>query len=402
MTTEVISQQQDKRKLPNGWRWMKLGDVLEVKSGNFLPAKAMSISGIYPVYGGNGINGYHDEFLFDEPKIVIGRVGALCGCIHLSHPKSWITDNALYVSKKKVNFDNNFMVRCLRFLDLNKQSNSMAQPLISGKIIYPIEIPLPPLDEQKRIAAILDEQMEAVERSRQATLTQLEAAKALPAAYLRAVFNSLEAQKWERKSVSQLISSQVLLEHQDGNHGELHPRNKDFVSSGVKFVTAKYIKKDGTLALNNAPHITKEQANGLRIGFAKGNDILLAHNATVGPVAIAPSDCEPFVIGTSLTIYRPVPSVMLPQFLFLALKSEDFQNQLVEAMKQTTRNQVPITRQRQMTLLLPPLTEQERIAANLTEQLTEVERLQQSLKSQLDAINRLPAILLRRAFNGEV
>ncbi len=57
---------------------------------------------------------------------------------------------------------------------------------------------------------------------------------------------------------------------------------------------------------------------------------------------------------------------------------------------------------RSLQIVLPPLPEQQRIAANLTEQLAEVEHLQKSLKYQLDAINKLPATLLHRAFNGEL
>lgn len=61
---------------PKDLRKKKLGDLIKVRSGAFLPAKSMAPDGQYPVYGGNGINGYHSEFMFDMPKIVLGRVGA--------------------------------------------------------------------------------------------------------------------------------------------------------------------------------------------------------------------------------------------------------------------------------------------------------------------------------------
>ncbi len=64
---------------PKGWPKKKLGDLIKVKSGNFLPAKDMDPSGKFPVYGGNGINGFHSEFMFEEPVIVLGRVGVYCG-----------------------------------------------------------------------------------------------------------------------------------------------------------------------------------------------------------------------------------------------------------------------------------------------------------------------------------
>ena len=167
----------------------KLGEVLKVKSGEFLPAKAMSQDGIYPVYGGNGINGYHGVFMFEEAKIVIGRVGALCGCIHITQPKSWITDNALYVSEKIVAFNDDFMAYSLRFLDLNRQANSMAQPLVTGQLIYPLEIGFPSLEEQQRIAEMLSQQMASAERTRKALEEQLDTINKLPAALLRRAFS---------------------------------------------------------------------------------------------------------------------------------------------------------------------------------------------------------------------
>src|SRR5579872_2815455 len=77
-----------------------LGEIIRLKSGEFLPAVRMAAEGTFPVFGGNGVNGYHDQFLFDEPQIVIGRVGVYCGSVHVSPPKSWITDNELYVSER--------------------------------------------------------------------------------------------------------------------------------------------------------------------------------------------------------------------------------------------------------------------------------------------------------------
>ena len=89
---------------PKGLPSQKLGDLVKLKSGNGLPAKAM-IPGPHRVYGGNGVSGFHDQWMFEEPKIVIGRVGVYCGCVHLTEPESWITDNALYVERCNVSLD---------------------------------------------------------------------------------------------------------------------------------------------------------------------------------------------------------------------------------------------------------------------------------------------------------
>ena len=148
----------------------------------------MNTQGKYPVYGGNGINGYHDSFMFKEPKVIIGRVGAQCGCICISEPNAWITDNALYVSEKLIPFDDEFMALLLTQLDLNRKANSMAQPLVTGKIIYDIEVALPDNDEQKQIAVILRERFDATKGLVAGIEAELKTINALPAALLRRAF----------------------------------------------------------------------------------------------------------------------------------------------------------------------------------------------------------------------
>lgn len=141
-------------EIPVEWEIKSLGKVFKLSSGEFLSQKNI-IDGQYPVYGGNGITGYHNEFKHKDSKIVIGRVGAKCGCVCRSIKESWITDNALYINEKLCEFDDEFMFYLLYYLDLNKFANQNAQPVISGQKIYNINIALPNLEEQKRISDIL-------------------------------------------------------------------------------------------------------------------------------------------------------------------------------------------------------------------------------------------------------
>lgn len=165
-------------------------------------------------------------------------------------------------------------------------------------------------------------------------------------------------------SIHELLQKKAILEVQDGNHGEQHPRQSDFVAEGIPFLTATQLLDD-QIFLNKAPRISFEKAKKLRIGWIKPNDVLLSHNATVGRVSVVPLFEGQAVIGTSLTYYRLNPQFFNPHFFALVLKSQDFQNQLERSMQQTTRNQVPITRQKELKIPLPPLPEQKRIAAIL-------------------------------------
>jgi len=80
MTVDAIGLEQ--RELPAGWKWVKLGDVCELKYGSSLPQRKR-ISGVVPVYGSNGIVGHHNELLINPPALIIGRKGSV-GKVHLA------------------------------------------------------------------------------------------------------------------------------------------------------------------------------------------------------------------------------------------------------------------------------------------------------------------------------
>ncbi|MFV0511310.1 MAG: restriction endonuclease subunit S [Shewanella algae] len=135
---------------PKGFDKVPLGDLIKVSSGNGLTAKDMAANGVHPVFGGNGINGYHDQYMFDKPKIVIGRVGAYCGVVHVTQPKSWVTDNALYVKESRTELQDSYLEHALKIANLNQYASQAGQPLISGSRIYPVEILLPPYGLQEK------------------------------------------------------------------------------------------------------------------------------------------------------------------------------------------------------------------------------------------------------------
>lgn len=153
---------------------IKLGKIFILSSGKFLPAKEIDETGIYPVFGGNGINGYHNEYLFDEPKLCIGRVGVKCGCVHLTKPKSWITDNALYINKLLKPINIIYLKEALTQINLNQYAKRAAQPVISQSTIYNQYILEPPIELQEQFAqkvieieAYIKEQREELENAKQ-------------------------------------------------------------------------------------------------------------------------------------------------------------------------------------------------------------------------------------------
>ncbi len=128
-----------------------LRDVIQVSSGRFLPAKDMTPGGFIPVFGGNGINGHHDDSNVEVETVVIGRVGFYCGSVHLTPARAWVTDNAMLVAHDPSSTLTRFLYFALQAVDLRRNNSSTAQPVISGQKIYPIPIALPHLREQTEI-----------------------------------------------------------------------------------------------------------------------------------------------------------------------------------------------------------------------------------------------------------
>ncbi|HDR1021549.1 TPA: restriction endonuclease subunit S [Pasteurella multocida] len=162
-TSELSTYTEPPFDIPDSWEWVRFGSILSVSSGQNLKKSQMT-NGNYPVYGGNGINGYYDDYLVEKNTIIIGRVGFYCGTAHKTYKKSWVTDNALIVEQIHQCFIPEFLLYLLNYFDLKKTSVATAQPVISGERIYKIFIPLLSLNEQKRIVAKIEELLPFVEQ----------------------------------------------------------------------------------------------------------------------------------------------------------------------------------------------------------------------------------------------
>ena len=144
-------------ELPQGWEWARLNDLIRIGSGDGLTAAQMAPTGTIPVYGGNGVNGHHDQANVEEPTLVIGRVGYYCGSVHITPAKAWVTDNAFITRYPKSYLDMEWLYWLLVGTNLKENDSATAQPVISGRKLYPIVVALPPHAEQSRIVTRVNE-----------------------------------------------------------------------------------------------------------------------------------------------------------------------------------------------------------------------------------------------------
>ena len=155
-----------------GWEVKKFGDLFKLKSGDGLSSKDFK-TGIYPVYGGNGISGYHNSFNMKGCYIIIGRVGIYCGNVRKVDGEFWLTDNAFRLIYKENEQNPFFILYLLNILDLHQYANAAAQPVISNLTLKSINVPLPPLPLQHFFAQKI-EQIEQQKAAIQKTITDLE------------------------------------------------------------------------------------------------------------------------------------------------------------------------------------------------------------------------------------
>ena len=195
------------------------------------------------------------------------------------------------------------------------------------------------------------------------------------------------------KTLQKMIDDGTIMYHLDGNHGSDYPRNEEFVECGVPYISANCIVHND-VNLKLAKHLTEERASKLRKGIAQNGDVLFAHNATVGPVAILYTDDEKVILGTSLTAYRCDKERMVPDYLKAYMQSEGFVRQYTKDMKQTTRNQVPITAQRKFLFVIPPLSLQNQFA----DFAAEVDKSKVEVQKALDQTQLLFDSLMQQYF----
>lgn len=148
------------------WSLVKLNDICRPRQWKTIASSHLSEDG-YPVYGANGKIGFYSEYTHEFPTLMITCRGATCGNVHISEPKSYINGNAMALDELDCQrADLKYLYYFFLSRGFEDVISGSAQPQITGQGLTKVEIPLPPLAEQKRIAAILDK-ADAIRHKRQ-------------------------------------------------------------------------------------------------------------------------------------------------------------------------------------------------------------------------------------------
>jgi type I restriction enzyme S subunit len=398
--------------LPEGWRWARLGDVCDLVGEPVNPARFGDEEVAHysvPSYdSGNGptiepgIAVQSGKVLFPSGTVLFcklnPRINRVWYVADTLTQKRICSTEFMPLLPRPGALDASFLAWALRDPGFGDQVRAHARAATKSRerlrpqVVTRALIPLPPLPEQKRIVAILNEQMEAVERARAAAGEQLEAAKALPAAYLREVFESAKAKAWPTVRL--------------GDYCRLLPA-RTISTDGDAEVTAVT-----TACLSELGF----QASGLKRARMR-SDAAQEAKLSVGEVLVARSNTPDLVGRVAMYVGEP-PSIVASDLTIRLMPTDGVTSRFLScylsylyvtgywrqraggasgSMKKITRRQIQA-----LSVPLPGRPVQDRVGSYIEGRMTGTARLVTALEAGLVDIERLAPRLLRQAFRGEL
>jgi len=422
--TESTVQLKEAKSLPQGWRWMRLGDVCEevyryptyynieyveqgvpevrgelIKEDGTLETDLTK----YRFIAKETSEGYSRTVLREGDFVLsvrgsMGRVAVVPNELDGAN----MTANLIRISPSRTSIYSPFLK--LVFLStyfqsaLEQLSPQTTIRTIKAPMLKSISIALPPLPEQKRIATKVEELMKDVEHARLACEARLEAAKALPQAYLRQVFESEEARKWERRRLGELCGGDSGVW---GDPGDDSPscfpilRSNNIQNGTMVFDDVAVRKVIESSIVDKKRLLTGD----IIVTTSSGSKNLLGKSA----LFVQPPDGSEYLFSNFTMRLRSHEGIVEPTFLYFYLQSPRAK-QTLTLLQDTTTGLRNLDRTGFLAQIvpIPSLTQQKRIATELRAKMEETEKLRASIEKQLEAIKALPQAILRKAFRGEL
>lgn len=184
----------------SNWPTVPLGAAVELAYGKPLPKSMRSEGGAIPVYGSNGITGWHSEAVVNEPTVIVGRKGS-AGAVQYVDGPCYPIDTTYFVRPRDgFAFDARFLFYLLRWLDLSRLRTATGVPGLTREDAYRESIPVPPMSDQQRIVDLLARAEGIVRLRREA---QQKAAELIPAIFIDMFGDpATNPQAWPRHPLS--------------------------------------------------------------------------------------------------------------------------------------------------------------------------------------------------------
>ena len=400
---EEEMKMENKQELPAGWKWVKLGEVCEIIMGQSPPSTSYNkINKGLPFFQGKAdFDTYFPKVriwcsqpikIVEEGTILIS-VRAPVGPVNISNTKCCIGRGLAGIRTKEEKAFNWYFFWYLfsKEHEIASIGSGSTFSAISKGDLANLVVPLPPLPEQRRIAEKLKAMMDEIDEAKASIEKQLEAAKALPSAYLREVFESPEAQKWEKKKLGEVCEIYG---------GDPAPQDKVYFDNGsIPFVRmqdlGRYHMTDNlNKTVDMVNHFAVEHLN-LTV-FPKGC-ILIPRSGSVYTNHRAILGVDACVVS-HIAILKPKESI---NELYLYYYLCNFDMNEISSFT-TGLDLISFKDLKEVHVFFPPLPEQKRIASYLKEKIDQAEKLRETLEKELETLNALPQSILSKAFRGEI
>ncbi len=419
MKTATLAVLETEQELPKGWRWVRIADVCEInpsrpkidrsdsENTTFVPMP--SVDGESGVIANPLIRPYGEVrrgyTYFGENDVLFAKITPC-----MQNGKHAIARNLIggfgfgttefHVLRPSPNVLPEWVHYYLRQPHYLKQavdqfSGTAGQQRLPESFLSQTKIPLPSVTEQKRIVRIIQEQFLSVDRARTATETQLDAAKALPSAYLQKIFSSEEAMEWPKKLLAELC---------DVKGGKRLPAGCDFAKVITPFPYIRVVDfANGSVSMEGLKYLDKNTYDKISRYIIRCDDVYISIAGSIGIIGIIPEKLD----GANLTenaarLIIKDKSVLSRNFLAQFLQTSIGQQAIKDRTNTVGQPKLALERIKTIAMKIPPIQEQEIISTNLRRILKESAELSTALEEQINTINSMPAAILRYAFSGEL
>lgn len=373
-------------EIPRKWKWERLDSVFTLQAGKFIVASEISSEGPYLCYGGNGVRGRVSQFNREGRFPLIGRQGALCGNINIADGKFYATEHAV-VADSHGTMDADCAFFFLRYLNLNQYATQTAQPGLSVKKIGAVGIPVPPLEEQRRIVARLNELFSVIKQAEDAYTDLQSLGKTLRERILqKAIEGKLVPQLDEEPAVEQIgeapdeipfvIPSKwrwVRLSATGKIVGGGTPKTSidDYWNGDIPWITpADLGKLTSQFVSCGAKLITQAGLDNSSAKLMPAGSVVYSSRAPIGYVAITQN---PLCTNQGCKSLVPDETLITSDWGYWCLKART--NDIISRASGTTFKEISGKGVGETWIPLPPLTEQHRIVAKLNELLPLVDQM---------------------------
>ena len=385
----------------NGWKREPLGELCDILDSRRKPiTKRDRTAGEYPYYGATGVVDYVNDFIFDEPLVLIGEDGAKWesgeNTAFRVAGKCWVNNHAHVLRPHRRLVLDNWLVYFLNHSDLTEFVSGLTVPKLNQGNLREIPIPLPPLAEQQRVVGLLDEAFAGIATAKANAEKNLQNARALFESHLESVF-SQRGRGWVERRVEGLIESSLIgLTRSSKDQGD---------EKQYPYVKMNHITRDNRFEFGDYVTVDASNEEAERFALKDGDFLFNTRNSheLVGKSCIYAAAVEGIVLFNNNIMRIRFRTGIDARFILAAFSSRRVAERL-EGLKSGTTNVSAIYFKdlRNLLVPVPPSEMQKRVAEELDTLRVETQRLASLYERKLAALEELKKSLLQRAFSGEL